>query len=176
MAGFVIRPAEPGDAEQLALIHVRSWQTAYQGQVPQDYLDGLDPAERAGRWRRILRNTDPDRGGVLVAVASGPRILGFAGYGPSRDPDADGGRTGELTMIYLLPEALGQGAGRELMAAAVARMAGAGYAQATLWVLETNARARRFYAAAGWAQDGAAKTDDGLGFPLREVRYRRPLG
>jgi hypothetical protein len=46
---------------------------------------------------------------------------------------------------------------------------------ATLWVLQDNARARRFYSQAGWAADGAAKTDDVDGFPLLEVRYRRPL-
>jgi hypothetical protein len=28
---------------------------------------------------------------------------------------------------------------------------------------------------AGWAADGAVKEDDGLGFPLTEVRYRRSL-
>jgi hypothetical protein len=48
----VIRPAEVSDAGQIGLVHVRSRQSAYRGQVPQDYLDGLDgldPAERAGR-------------------------------------------------------------------------------------------------------------------------------
>jgi hypothetical protein len=51
----------------------------------------------------------------------------------------------------------------------------AGYTQATLWVLRTNTRARWFYAAAGWAEDGAVLEDGSLGFPLAEVRYRRPL-
>jgi len=41
----VIRPAEVSDAERIGLIHVRSWQSAYQGLISQDYLDGLDPAE-----------------------------------------------------------------------------------------------------------------------------------
>jgi hypothetical protein len=54
-------------------------------------------------------------------------------------------------------------------------LAAAGYTQATLWVLGTNARARRFYAAAGWAQDGAVLEDASLGVPLAEVRYRRTL-
>jgi len=54
-------------------------------------------------------------------------------------------------------------------------LAGAGYRDATLWVLDSNDRARRFYALAGWAEDGAVKTDGSRGFPLREVRYRRTL-
>ena len=50
-----------------------------------------------------------------------------------------------------------------------------GFSAATLWVLETNARARRFYESAGWAADGATKTDRRGDIELREVRYRRAL-
>jgi hypothetical protein len=39
----------------------------------------------------------------------------------------------------------------------------------------SNVRARRFYEAAGWRPDGAAKIDDSRGFPLEEVRYRHDL-
>jgi GNAT superfamily N-acetyltransferase len=170
----VIRPAHVSDAGRIGLIHVRSWQSTYRGQVPQDYLDGLDPAGRARRWRHTLETIDRSRDGLLVAV-SGAGVVGFAGYGPSRDADADPGRTGELATIYLLPRAWGTGVGRELMAASVHGLAGLGYAEATLWVLDSNDRARRFYAKAGWAEDGATKRDDSRGFALNEVRYRRGL-
>ena len=163
----VIRPAEVSDAEQIGVVHVRSWQSAYRGKVPQDHLDGLDPAERAGRWRRMLETIDRSRADTLVAV-SGTEVVGFAGYGPSRDADADPGRTGELAAIYLLPQAWGTGTGRELMAAAVDGLAALGYAEA-------NDRARRFYAKAGWAEDGAIQSDDSRGFTLNEVRYRKGL-
>jgi hypothetical protein len=43
-------------------------------------------------------------------------------------------------------------------------------------VLDTNDRARRFYALAGWAEDGASKTDASRGFDITEIRYRRTLG
>jgi hypothetical protein len=42
-------------------------------------------------------------------------------------------------------------------------------------VLDSNARARRFYEAAGFSPDGGVKVDATRGFPLTEVRYRRPL-
>ena len=61
------------------------------------------------------------------------------------------------------------------MTAALGRLTELGYRQATLWVLDSNARARRFYAAAGFQPDGAVKVDDSRGFPLAEVRYRRSL-
>jgi hypothetical protein len=44
-----------------------------------------------------------------------------------------------------------------------------------LWVLDTNDRARRFYVLAGWAEDGASKTDGSRGFDITEVRYRKTL-
>lgn len=61
------------------------------------------------------------------------------------------------------------------MTAALDVLAAAGYRQATLWVLDSNWRARRFYHAGGWQADGTVKTDDTRGFPLTEVRYRRLL-
>lgn len=169
-----IRRAEISDAEQIGLIHVRSWQSAYRGKIPQDYLDGLNPAERARQWRRTLETIDRSRADILVAD-SGAGVVGFAGYGPSRDVDADPRRTGNLATIYLLPQAWGTGTGRELMAAVVAGFAALGYAEATLWVLDSNDRARRFYAKAGWAEDGATRVDDSLGISLSEVRYRLRL-
>ena len=51
----------------------------------------------------------------------------------------------------------------------------AGYACITLWVLEANARARRFYQRAGFAPDGARHVLDDLG-GVTEIRYRRALG
>jgi GNAT superfamily N-acetyltransferase len=169
-----VRAAGPSDAEQIAAVHVRSWQAAYRGLLPQDYLDQLDPADRLPRWRRTLRETDPAGGGVIVAVKD-RWICGAAWFGPTRDTDSDPALVGELVGIYLLPEAWGKGLGRSLMTAAVEHLTAAGYSEATLWVLESNVRARGFYAKAGWAEDGAVKQDDRLGFPITEVRYRRQL-
>jgi GNAT superfamily N-acetyltransferase len=172
----LIRRAHEADAEQIGLIHVRSWQGAYQGLLPQDYLDQLDPARRAEGWRRALR----EAADVFVATDD-TRVVGFVSFGPSRDADAaeagagGGAHVGEVIAIYLLPEAWGTGAGRQLMQAAVSRLASVGCIEATLWVLDTNARARDFYAKAGWTEDSAVQTDDSRGFPITEVRYRRKL-
>ena len=48
------------------------------------------------------------------------------------------------------------GVGRPMMSSAVTELARAGYAAAILWVLDANDRARRFYALAGWTEDGAS--------------------
>lgn len=174
MGGTVIRAARVADASQIAVVQVRSWQGAYRGLLPQAYLDGLDPAQRVGRWERSLAEAEDRRDGVLVADASGT-LLGFVGYSPSRDGDADPARVGEIDAIYLLPSAWGKGIGRLLMDAALARLAEARFDRATLWVLDSNVRARRFYEAGGWLADEARKIDDSRGFPIAQVRYKRSL-
>jgi GNAT superfamily N-acetyltransferase len=169
-----IRPATSDDAEAVAAVHVASWQATYRGVVPDEVLDGaglLDGRRRV--WERWLGPDAPAGHAAWVAERDG-RVVAFADAMPSRDDDADG-VTGEVPAIYAHPDAWGSGAGRELMAAAVAGLRDAGFRSATLWVLDRNARARRFYERAGFAPDGAAKTDTLAGAPVTEVRYRRHL-
>jgi RimJ/RimL family protein N-acetyltransferase len=170
-----IRPAQIDDAARIAEIHVLGWQGGYRGLMPQDYLDSLDPADRLSRRIQWLRDGDRSRGGCLVVADDDGMLAGFADVGQSRDDDAESSKTGEVRAIYLTPDSWGKGLGRELMAAALAYLAGLGYAEVTLWVLDTNVRARRFYEAAGFRADGAIKVDDSNGFPLQEARYRRSL-
>jgi GNAT superfamily N-acetyltransferase len=171
-----VRDAAPDDAAEIAQVHVESWRGAYRGLMPQEVLDGLDVAARASMWTRIMDRSGPAERRAVLVVESDRAIIGFACVEPTRDPDGDAARTGEVAAIYLAPDAWGRGAGRALMTAAVSRLAAFGYADATLWVLDTNERARRFYAAAGWLPDGTTKTDDEeAGYSLSEVRYRRSL-
>jgi ribosomal protein S18 acetylase RimI-like enzyme len=65
------------------------------------------------------------------------------------------------------------GIGRALLHHALQVRHGRGYKQAMLWVLESNARAREFYEAAGWTPDGAVKIDEWPGTILHEVHVRR---
>lgn len=170
-----VRPARVADAAQIAAVHVLAWQRGYQGLMPQEYLDGLDPAgERLERWTRSLAEVDWSRGGTLVVAAGDGQVSGFAHIRESRDEDADLA-SGEIWAMYVMPAAWGKGLGRRLMAAALSQLAGIGYQRATLWVLATNTRARRFYEAAGFRPDGAVKDDDTRGFRIHEVRYARLL-
>jgi GNAT superfamily N-acetyltransferase len=166
---ITIRLATLADAEALARLHVRSWQWAYRGQLPDEYLDRMpETMERRIEARRAqLADLPPDYR-VWIAEQGG-QMVGFAVTEPSRDADASPS-TGEVSLIYLEQEAAGKGIGRQLFAHAVEDLRQHGYAQAILWVLETNSRARRFYEAAGWRADGASKTEERPGALLREVR------
>lgn len=168
-----VRRAAVEDARAIAEIHVRSWRAAYAGQLPDRLLRRLSVADLEAGWR--LRLTAPPRGNHVLLVEQEPgRAVGFAGVGPSRDPDADG-QTGELEALYLDPECWRQGLGRLLHDHALTQLWRDGYGVATLWVLRSNHAARRFYAKAGWVPDGAAKTDAVGEVPLDEVRYAIPL-
>jgi ribosomal protein S18 acetylase RimI-like enzyme len=164
-----IRRATVQDAPALGRLNVRMVQAAYGGQMPDERLDGPWPEERAAGWERGLRR-DRDQDPVLVAEEAG-RVVGFAVVGPAQDPEG----AGELCAITVDPDHRGTGAGSALLAAAQAELARLGYAEAVLWVLPDNARARRFYEVAGWTRDGTQRSSEVLGVVVREVRYRRRL-
>ena len=173
-SGVIIRPATPADAATLAVIHVRSWQWAYRGQVPEAYLDqmGRSLRKRIEARRSQLEHVPPEYRWWIAE--DDWRLAGFAITRPSEDGDATQG-TAEVVALYLDPGAIGQGIGRSLFAHAVADFRQRGFRQATLWVLESNERARRFYEVAGWTPDGARKSEKRPGFSLHEVRYRIQL-
>ncbi len=167
-----IRHATREDAQALAEVHVRSWQWAYRGLLPADYLAGLSATldRRIAWWRRELLNLPPDDRFWLAERAG--YLAGFAQTtGTCRDSDVFP-NTAELPMIYLAPEETGKGIGRVLFAHAIEDLRQRGYAQAILWVLGTNERARHFYEAAGWTPDGGLKSEERFGgVVLHEVRY-----
>ncbi|UPL10045.1 GNAT family N-acetyltransferase [Microbacterium sufflavum] len=173
MTSFVIRDARADDADAVARVHVRSWQTAYRGLIDQEVLDGLSVSERAEGWRRIFADPLPTSLGTLVAVRDGA-VIAWASFGSGRDPD--GLDDAELYGIYADPDTWSTGAGHALLEAAEARMIEAGHTRGYLWVLDGNDRADGFYARHGWELDGATKIDQRQQFTLREHRRVKLLG
>jgi len=154
----------------VARVHVRSWQVAYRGLIPDDYLDQLRPEERATRYS--FGNPDPLQPSTMVAADEGV-IRGFATTAPAREPDLQG--YGELWALYVDPGHWGRGIGAALASAARARLSGLGFANAVLWMLEGNVQADRFYRKDGWAPDGGRGVRSVGGVNVNKVRYRRRL-
>lgn len=167
---LTLRDARPEDAAEVAGVHVRSWQAAYRGLLPDGYLDGLRAEDRAARYTFHL--IGPDDPATTVALEAGV-ILGFVTTGPAR---GEAHTVGEVHAIYLDPSAWGRGLGRALMTHALARLARRGWTEAVLWVLAGNDRAERFYRAGGWRPDGGRREEEVWGVRVDEVRYRLPLG
>jgi hypothetical protein len=51
--GVRIRPASVDDADAVGKVHVRAWQSADRGVMPEDYLDVPQAQDHATRWRSI---------------------------------------------------------------------------------------------------------------------------
>jgi GNAT superfamily N-acetyltransferase len=178
----MLRPARADDAEALATAHVRAWQVGYRGILPQDYLDGIDLDARIEQWRGWVARGRFRRTHLVVAEVGGAAV-GFAIHGPEGGatdaPDGGSappsGTVGELYSLNVHPAHWGAGTGGALMSHVVAELARASHAEAVLWVLPKNDRARRFYERNGWATDGAERSDTVQGVTVDEIRYRRRL-
>jgi GNAT superfamily N-acetyltransferase len=185
----VIRSVSAADAAQIAAVMRDSWLAAYDGIIAPVLLDQATAPDGGARIRQSFRTRPWQR--MIAAIAHGPapagasRIVGYASFGPERDvlgtpwphPRTQAGRDGQIAELYALyvhPAWWSTGTGRALMDQVLAKVRVAGYAGITLWVLEANARARRFYQRAGFAPDGARHPLADLG-DVTEVRYRRAL-
>lgn len=170
--GADIAPARPEDARAIAEVHVASWRQAYADQLPAAYLASLSVTDRETMWRELLQ---AGRVQVLVARA-GESIVGFAACGACRDDDAPPAGRMELWALYLAPPAWSRGIGRALWLAVEAQLRAQHAASVSLWVIASNERARRFYAAAGFEVDAGSQNAFTLGgVELQEVRMVRAL-
>jgi GNAT superfamily N-acetyltransferase len=165
-----VRAAVPADAQAVARLHVRSWQSAYRGLIAQAYLDSLEPESWAARY--MFGRMGFQLPATQVAV-DGSTICGLVTTGLCRDEDLS--NFGELMEIYVDPAYLRTGVGRLLIAAARNRLRRVGVTAAALWVLDGNADARRFYERDGWRFDGTHRTSTYGDVPTDEVRYRCAL-
>ncbi len=170
--GVRIRDMTIDDCDAVATVRVRGWQAAYAGLMPQSYLDAMSVAEDAEKRRGFFARS-AGRVTNVVAERDGT-VVGWGCFGPSRDAGTTADRS-ELYAIYVLPEQVATGVGRELMEELTRRAWEAGFRGMELWVLKENDRARRFYERAGFTPDGAEELFDVDGVPVPEVRYTRSL-
>ncbi len=105
-----VRPARPDESKLLASLHVATWQQAYEGLLPAEYLASLTPDQRLPMWEHLLPS--PEKVAIFVADSDGEPI-GFSCGGISNDQDAET-TTGELWSIYLLRDFWNLGIGKQL--------------------------------------------------------------
>jgi len=149
-----VRPAQPADAWALAALEERTYVAAL-GHLfaPHPYPSG----DVLARWTLLL----DDPGVSVVGAFDGDTPVGYAAF-----DDAS------LRHLAVAPERFGTGLADHLHECAALAWRTAGTRQAELWVLEANARARRFYERHGWTLDGRSQTCPWPPHPV-EVGYRR---
>jgi GNAT superfamily N-acetyltransferase len=161
----VVRWAVADDADDLADVHITTWQEAYRGIFPDEFLSGLDRARRARWWRMFIN----DGARVHVAVAN-DSVVGFC-----HAADSDDEAWGEVFSIYVHPDHWGAGHGHSLLAAGEETLAEAGHHRALLWVLEDNSRGRKFYERQGWVVGSPFRVEEIGGVQVTELRYEKDL-
>jgi len=167
-----IRIAKESDAYSIAEVVVLTWQVIYSGIISDKDLANFSVFEREKCWKKRLQGNDPQCLDWTTLVYEKERkIIGFATYRPSGDTDKNKDSVVELVAIYLLPGYWEQGLGKRLMDDVLGRAKTQGVSEVSLWVIEANSRARKFYERTGFHTDGAKKDQVILGTMVTEVRY-----
>jgi len=117
MTVFRIREACETDYVGIAKVRVDTWRLAYQGLVPDSFLEGLSYQHIAERWREVFWEKKSPGVAVFVADNAGEDVVGVAICGPEQSQDPV--YQGEIYMLYVLPQYQRQGIGRALVAACV---------------------------------------------------------
>jgi GNAT superfamily N-acetyltransferase len=154
-----LRPAEAGDAEDIAEIWHLGWQDGHRGFVPQELVDVR--TEASFRKRASERIAD-----ATVAIVDAA-VVGFVMVVDD-----------EVEQVYVAAGHRGTGVAHGLMGEAERRVRESGHRKAWLAVVAGNGRARAFYERAGWVDEGpfdyAAVAEGGtIAVPCR--RYTKLL-
>lgn len=160
------RLAAGDDLTAVARVYACSWRHAYQGIVPQGYLDSLSE----GFWQLGLEQS-ADR---TFIAREGGEVVGVCTHGPARVGAFAG--WGEIVSLYVLPERAGRGVGSKLLDVALDALAAEGFERAYLWVLADNAPARAFYERRGFQLLERGNVVEIAGEQLREACYAKALG
>ncbi|MGH4120375.1 GNAT family N-acetyltransferase [Clostridium sp.] len=160
-----IRYADINDSKILGYIHSQSWKTAYKSIIPDLILDNMSAEKRGEYFKKALLNKSEEN----VVIFKGDKPVGFMTLGKCRDVELDG-HWGEIWGIYLLPNYWNQGIGTELIKWGIKELKNRGFNKISLWVLEENVNARRFYEQIGFQHDGTVKKLN-IGKELNEYRY-----
>ncbi len=166
---YVISPAGPGDAADLANVHVRAWRQTYPGILPQAALNRMSVAAHARRFRLELTRAQK---GQVTLIAEG--VEGAVGYASGAVLAGDGrAADAEVFTLYVLRAAQGAGVGRALLKAQARVLQAEGAKSLMLFVLSRNEPARGFYERLG-GEAFAEVASHGWGEGLTETAYRWP--
>jgi GNAT superfamily N-acetyltransferase len=156
---FVLRPAEPADAETIIAVWYTGWREAHAGYLPAALLDHRSPRDFRDRLSDILGTT-------TVATVDG-NVVGLVVT------------TGaEIEQLYVASDHRGTGIAVALLRHGEA-VIGTEFSTAFLAVVAGNARARHFYEREGWHDTGPfdyyAWTPSGDRIAVPCHRYEKPV-
>ena len=161
-----IRAATWQDAPMISGIHAAAWRYSYRNLLPEDFLDHRLPESR---WRtsfHALLESGQIEGLILEEQST---AVGCCLFGRGRD--AAYGDWGEIISLYLLPDYMHRGYGREMLQIALRALKADGYDCIYLWSIRGNDRADKFYRKMGFQPTGETISYSMGGARLEDERY-----
>jgi GNAT superfamily N-acetyltransferase len=154
-----VRLALAAEAGAIGEVQLAAWRVSYDGLLPAEVLDALEPDRFAETWRAALLAPGEARNRVLVALDH-DRVVGFAATTSSDDPDADPATDALVAEFCVHPDATRAGHGSRLLNAVADTLSADGFSRATIWLNATDDTLRGFLTESGWAPDGAHRELD----------------
>lgn len=158
------------DAYDIAFIHTKSWQKAYRGIYPDDFLDSLDVDKRRKMFEEKIANSQMHY--CIFRVDGKP--AGMASFGKSYDKNAPE-NAGELYCFYFHPDFWGTPFTHMAMLFCIEEFKKLGWKKIFLGVFTDNIRARRFYEKHGFVFERSEGDVTHFGISVDGVRYSRDL-
>lgn len=137
-----VRNMLESDTEDVAAIHLASWQKAYQHLLPSPYLSKLDLAKLRDNWRVGLE-INPDV--VRLVALQNKQVVGYSVGLENRFTGLFPEVPAELWAVYVHPDNWQQDIGSRLLRAFSEQISARNWSQFIVWVLEENHSARKFY-------------------------------
>jgi GNAT superfamily N-acetyltransferase len=169
-----IRLARGDDAAATAAVHWASRRLSYRDILPEENLEGRTPEVLTAEWVELLARRDGTE--HLVAVDR-DKIVGFVSGRPVRERRGPvtgdlSGVAAEISLLYVVPERMGQGIGRALFGRMAQRLAGLGHRALLVWGYRDN-RFLDFYLRLGGVPGAESDREmDGRLLPLRCFVWR----
>lgn len=138
---IIIRESTLSDANEVAAIHVKSWQQSYRSIIDEHYLENISFSDRLELRNKILQSNDPNQ--IHLVAVYEETIIGFCDAGSAFESAAN--YRGEIYAIYLLEEFKKLGVGQRLLQAAHEFLAQKKLLPYVAWVLKANHSACAFY-------------------------------
>lgn len=151
-----VRKAVKEDSAIVGEVHSKAWKSAYRGIFPDEYIDADTASKRTAEFLEAIKDTkctyflleEDDRAAGIVKTCEDNNVL-------------------EIESIYILDEYRGKGLGRQFMDYIKTQST---CDSIFLWVLETNAKARRFYENNGFVLTGDSRTIN-RGVEVKQLKY-----
>jgi ribosomal protein S18 acetylase RimI-like enzyme len=136
---FNVRKAQLSDLQEIALIHVKSWKSAFKGLMPERYINSYTLEDRNAEWLNVLGSGSES----VIIVEDNNKLVGFLSYTENVD-------FLYLSKLYLCPSIYGQGVGGLLMKQMENESLAASIDLIRLYVLDNNQSAINFYLKQGF--------------------------